>query len=102
MKEPINWVRAVFFGGIAGGFFWAVMLALLVPLSHRHTSIGYFYTMVTAVSIGVLAVGVVLYSRARTSVWRSRAIGIILAPLTGGSILLIITLAVVLPKQGVF
>lgn len=102
MKEPIDWIRAVFFGGISGGLLWAVMLAVLFPATRGHTAMGDLYTILTAISVGILVIGILVYRRATTSVWRSTAIGIILAPLTGWSILLVITLAVVLPKQGMF
>ncbi|CDO89180.1 hypothetical protein AWC29_11915 [Mycobacterium triplex] len=99
MKEPIDWIRAVFLGAISGGFLWAVMLSVLFLVTHGDTTTRDLYTFLLAVSTGVLGVGITMYLRVRTSRWRSTAMGIILAPLIGGSILLFVTLTVVLPSQ---
>ncbi|OBA64086.1 hypothetical protein A5647_03220 [Mycobacterium sp. 1100029.7] len=100
MKEPIDWIRAVFLGAISGGFLWAIMLTVTFVAIHGDNLTGDFYAPISAVSIGIIIVGITFYSRARSSRWRSTGVGIILAPLTGWSILLFITLAVVLPRQG--
>ncbi|ORV55907.1 hypothetical protein AWC05_12095 [Mycobacterium florentinum] len=100
MREPIDWIRAVFLGAISGGFLWAIMLTVPFSAIHGDKAMRDFYTFVSAVSIGVITVGIILYSRARTALWRSTAVGIILAPLTGWSVLLFVTLTVVMPMHG--
>ncbi|GLE52416.1 hypothetical protein [Mycobacterium montefiorense] len=102
MKGQIDWIRTVFFGAISGGFLWAIMLAVPLSVIHGVTTTRDFYTFVSATSIGIVIVGFTLYSRATTSLWRSTAVGIILAPLTGWSILLFVTLTVVLPRNGIY
>ncbi|SOX54523.1 hypothetical protein MAAFP003_3199 [Mycobacterium ahvazicum] len=100
MKEPIDWIRTVFLGAIFGGFLWAIILTVPYSAIYGHTTSLDFYSFVSTVSIGILVAGFTLYFRARTSRWRSTAVGIILAPMTGWSVLLFITLTVVLPRHG--
>jgi uncharacterized membrane protein len=102
MKEPIDWIRAVFLGAISGGFLWAIMLTVPFSAVHGDKAMRDFYTIVSAVSIGFIIAGMILYSRARSVLWRSTAVGIILAPLTGWSILLFVTLTIVLPMHGMY
>lgn len=99
MREPVDWIRATFTGSIAGGFLWAVMAKAMSVIAHEHISMRFFYTFVSEVSVAIIALGVVLFFCARTTFWRNSAIGIILAPLTGWSILLVITLLFVIPSQ---
>jgi hypothetical protein len=101
MKQPIDWIRAVFFGAISGGFLWAIMVKVLSVATHEHTSTHDLYTFFSSASLCVLAIGVVLYLLAKTSFWRSTAMGIIIAPLTGWSILLLVTVTIVIPSQWV-
>jgi hypothetical protein len=100
LKEPIDWIRAVFFGAISGGFLWAIMVRMLSIVTHEHMHTHALYLFCSSVSLAILAIGIILYLRAKTSLWRSTAIGIILAPLTGWSVLLFVTVTVVLPSQG--
>jgi uncharacterized membrane protein len=102
MKEPIDWIRAVFLGAISGGFLWSIMLTVPISAIHGDKAMRDFYTIVSTVSIGVIIAGIILYSKARTTLWRSTAVSIILAPLTGWSILLFVTLTIVLPMHGTY
>jgi hypothetical protein len=102
MKEPIDWIRAVFLGAISGGFLWSMMLTVPFSAIHGDKVMRDFYIIVSAVSIGLIVGGMILYSRTRTTLWRSTAVGIILAPLTGWSILLFVTLTIVLPMHGMY
>ncbi len=99
MKESIDWIRAAFTGAISGGILWAVMAKVISVITHEHFPAPYSFTFISWVSLCVLIVGLVLYFCSRTSLWRSTAIGIILAPLTGWSILLFCLIAIVLPSQ---
>lgn len=99
MKEPVDWIRAVFSGAIFGGFLWAIMVKVLSVLTHGEISTRYLYAFLSSASLGVLMVGIVFYFCARSSFWRSTAIGVILAPLTGWSILGFVSLTIVLPMQ---
>jgi hypothetical protein len=100
MKEPVDWIRAVFSGAIMGGLLWAIMVKALSVLTHGHMSIRDFYTFLPLVSLVVLLTGLILYIYSKNSFWRSTAIGVILAPLTGWSILLFVSLTIVLPMHG--
>jgi hypothetical protein len=99
VKQPIDWIRAVFFGAISGGFLWAIMVKALSVITHEHVPTHDLYTFFSSVSLCVLVIGVVLYLWTKTSLWRSTAVGIIIAPLTGWSILLFVTVTVVVPSQ---
>ncbi|OMC48279.1 hypothetical protein [Mycobacterium sp. IS-1264] len=99
MKEPVDWIRAVFSGAVIGGVLWAIMVKMLAVLTHGHMSTRDVYTFLPLVSLGVLAAGVVLYIYSKNAFWRSTAIGVILAPLTGWSILLFVSLTIVLPMH---
>jgi hypothetical protein len=101
MKEPIDWIRAVFLGAISGGFLWAILTTVTFLVIHGDKLMRDFYTLISALSIGILIVGITLYSRARSTRWRSNGVGIMLAPLTGWSIVLFVTLTVVLPRHGI-
>lgn len=100
LKEPIDWIRAVFFGAISGGFFWAIMVAMLSVVADGHIYTHTLYIFFSSVSVFILIIAIILYLHATTSIWRSTAIGIILALLTGWSVILFTTVAVVLPSQG--
>jgi fructose-specific phosphotransferase system IIC component len=99
MKQPIDWIRAVFFGAISGGFLWAIMVRMLSIITHEHMRTHALYTFFASISLCILAIGIILYLRAKTSFWRSTAVGIILAPLTEWSVLLLVSLTVVLPSH---
>jgi hypothetical protein len=100
VKEPIDWIRATFSGAIFGGVLWAIMTKTMFTVTYPHgPSTGFLYVFLSSVAIAVLAIGVILYFRSRSSFWRSTAIAIILAPLTGWSILLFITITIVLPSH---
>jgi hypothetical protein len=99
MKQPVDWIRAVFTGAISGGFLWAIMVKVLSVITHEHTATHDLYTFFSSVSLCVLAIGIVLYLLAKTSLWRGTAVGIIIAPLTGWSVLLFVTVTVVVPSQ---
>lgn len=99
MKESIDWIRAVFTGAIFGGILWAVMAKVISVVTHEHFPARYSYTFISWVSLCILVVGLGLYFCSRTSFWRSTAIGIILAPLTGWSIVLLCLMTIVLPSQ---
>jgi hypothetical protein len=99
MKQPVDWIRAAFTGAFVGGFLWSIMVKMLSVLTHGAISTRFLYTFLPSVSLCVLAIGVVLYLWAKTSLWRSTAVGIIIAPLTGWSILLFVTVTVVVPSQ---
>jgi hypothetical protein len=98
VKGKVDWIRATFSGAILGGFFWAIMAKVMSVITHGKIPAGFLYTFSSLVSVGVLAIGVVLYLTSTGSYWRSTAIGIILAPLTGWSLLLFVTLTFVLPS----
>lgn len=38
MKQPVDWIRAVFTGAFSGGFLWAIMLKALSVLTHGNIS----------------------------------------------------------------
>ncbi|MEB3981670.1 hypothetical protein OQ968_10375 [Mycobacterium sp. 663a-19] len=99
MKEPVDWVRAVFSGAIIGGVLWAIMVKMLSVITHEHMPMRDVYTFLPVVSSIVLIAGIVVCIFSRHSFWRSIAVGIILAPLTGWSILLFVTLTMVLPSH---
>ncbi|WP_204903380.1 hypothetical protein [Mycobacterium riyadhense] len=99
MKEPVDWVRATFTGAIAGGFLWAIIAKAMSVIEHGHISTRFFYTFVSQTSLAIVAVGVILFFGTRTSFWRTLALGVILAPLTGWSILLVITVFFVIPSS---
>ncbi|KZS69260.1 MAG: hypothetical protein K2X56_04630 [Mycobacterium pseudokansasii] len=98
MKEPIDWIRATFTGAIAGGFLWAIMLKAISIATHEHFAAGDFYRFVSWVSLILIVTGVALYFGAKGAAWRGTAIGIILAPLTGWSILLFVNLLLGFPS----
>lgn len=77
LKEPIDWIRAVFFGAISGGLFWAIMVAMLSVVSDGHIYTRTLYIFFSSISIFILIIAIILYLRATTSIWRSTAIGII-------------------------
>lgn len=89
----------MFFGAISGGLLWAIMVKVLSAITHGHTSTHHLYTFLLAVSLCVLAIGVIVYLWAASTFWRSKAVGIIIAPLTGWSILLFVTVSIVIPSQ---
>ncbi|SOJ55785.1 hypothetical protein MSIMFB_03264 [Mycobacterium simulans] len=99
MKEPVDWIRATFTGAIAGGFLWAIMAKAMSVIAHEHISTRFFYTFVSETSLAIVTVGVILFLCTRTSFWRTLALGVILAPLTGWSMLLVITVLFVIPSQ---
>lgn len=99
MKEQIDWIRATFSGAIFGGFLWAIMVKAMSIATRGSTTTRFLYTFLSSISLGVLAIGLVLYFCSRSLFWRSTAIGIVLAPLTGWSILLFITATIVLPSH---
>lgn len=99
MKEPIDWVRAVYTGAILGGFLWAIMVTFLSARAHGHSPEGYMYKFVSSVSGAVFILGGVWFLWTRRTFWRSTTLGVILAPLTGWTILLPITLVAVLPSH---
>lgn len=99
MKQQVDWIRAVFTGAIFGGFLWATMSKAQSVMTHEHLPAHNLYIFFSSVSLCVLAIGVVLYLSAKTSLWRSTAVGIIIAPLTGWSILLFVIVTVVVPSQ---
>lgn len=83
MKEPIDWIRTVFTGAIMGGFLWGFVPRVLFALSHGHlaTKAGYMYFAI--VSDFVLTAGAITFFCSSRSFWRSTALGMVLAPLTG-------------------
>lgn len=99
MNGKLDWIRATFSGAIFGGFLWAVMAKAMSVITHGDIPTGFLYTFSSLVSVGVLGIGALLYFTCTGSYWRSIAVGIILAPLTGWSLLLFITLTFVLPSH---
>lgn len=91
MREPVDWIGAVFTGAISGGFFWAIMVAMLSVVADGHIYTHTLYIFFSSVSIFILIIAIILYLRATTSIWRSTAISIILALLTGWSVILFAT-----------
>jgi hypothetical protein len=100
MKEPVDWIRAVFTGSVTGGLLWAMMAKASLILLREGISPYNVYLLICWPSASVLIVGGVLYSCSKGSFSRSTAIGVILAPLTGWSILLFITVVIALVSYG--
>jgi hypothetical protein len=99
MKQPVDWIRAVFTGAISGGMLWATMVKALSVIGHEHPATRDLYIFFSSVSLCVLTIGIALYLRTKTTRWRSTAVGIIIAPLTGWSVLWFVTVTLVVPYQ---
>ncbi|MGH3558106.1 hypothetical protein [Mycobacterium sp.] len=89
MTDSINWRYAIFGGACLGGVMWATVARVAVFSSAPSVALGVKWA-IASVCVGLIAVGLVVARWARTSALRTAGAAVVIAPLTGGSLILII------------
>jgi hypothetical protein len=89
MTHDIDWLRAVFGGACLGGLFWAVIVRLTVFSANSASSVPLKWLAIAVVCFGLITAGCAVARWGRTRALRTAGAAVVIAPLTGASILLI-------------
>lgn len=88
MTDNINWRYAIFGGACLGGVMWATIARVAVFTSASSMSPGLKWA-IAALCLALIAVGLAVARWAWTSSLRTVGVAVLIAPLTGGSLLLV-------------
>jgi hypothetical protein len=84
----IDWRRATLVGALAGGVFWGLVAGAILVSKASATAIA----GICVAAVVVVIVGVVMYRRSISPPNRAFGIGLVLAPLTGLTPVLVVLL----------